>query len=279
MEPDRGRRSLRWPPAPSFPADAFKGTAVDYAKYRPPYPERLLSDLLSRVGVCDHARLLDLGCGPGRVALALAPHFGQTCAVDPEQEMIQEGRRRTTEGLTGRVCWIRGSAEALVAEPGSFQLVTIGEAFHRMDQRVVATHVRRWLVPGGCIAILGYEHIWHGAEDWKRRVCEVLRGYQDCQSPDSSREAASQSAMTFQDVLRAAGYRRIESRDYRERRLWTADEVIGYLYSVSTYSKRRLGDQVASFERDVRQTLRDVDESGQYSELARFECLSATAPA
>lgn len=278
MEPTGDRSKLYWPPAPNLPADAFKGTASYYAEYRPPYPELLLHDLVSQTRVYDDARLLDLGCGPGRVALVLAPYFRQTWAVDPEKEMLDEGRRRTPTDLSESICWICNSAEALRAEIGSFHLVTIGEAFHRMDQRTVATQVRRWLVPGGWVAILGYEHIWHGTEDWKRAVCDVLDRYHKAQPSAVFREAVTESVMTFEDVLRATGYRDVQRRDYHQSRIWSADELLGYLYSVSIYSKRKLGNRVTSFERDVRRALQEADASGKYAEDARFECLSATTP-
>ena len=210
--------------------------------------------------------------------LVLASNFNRTWAVDPEEEMIEEGRRRTPTDLTNRVRWIRSSAEALVAEFESFHLVTIGEAFHRMDQRIVASKARSWLVPGGCIAILGYEHIWHGTEEWKRLVCDVLKHYQKNQSSVSSGEAVIESVMTFEDVLRAAGYQDIERRDYRQSRVWSADELLGYLFSVSIYSKRKLGNRVTMFVNDVRQALQNADASGKYAEVARFECLTATVP-
>src|SRR6266542_2968487 len=55
---------------PDFPLDAFAGTATYYLRYRVPYPEALLLDLVERTGVTGEGRVLDLACGPGRVALA-----------------------------------------------------------------------------------------------------------------------------------------------------------------------------------------------------------------
>jgi SAM-dependent methyltransferase len=278
MKSHTDQHALRWPAVPNFPADAFKGTAAYYAEYRPPYPEELLSDLLPDARVHDDAWLLDLGCGPGHVTLVLVPHFSQTWAVDPEREMIDEGQRRTPSDLKDRVCWICSSAEALDVESGRFHVVTIGEAFHRMDQRLVAARAREWLVPGGRIAILGYKHMWHGTEDWKRAVCDVLTHYRERQPSDVPSQAGSESVMTFDDVLRATGYRDVVRREYHQSRVWDADEVIGYLYSVSIYSKRALGDRTAAFEHDIRRALYTSHPSGQYTECAMFECLSATTP-
>ena len=45
---------------PSFPVDAFTGTAIYYAQYRVPYPKALIDDLLNRAGIAGDGKLLDL---------------------------------------------------------------------------------------------------------------------------------------------------------------------------------------------------------------------------
>ena len=116
----------------------FSGTAEDYARYRPAYPHEMLDDLRRRAGVAGDGRLLDLACGPGRVALPLARHFGVVWAIDQEPEMIEVARARAErQGLTN-IRWMVGRAEEVEAAPGSFELITIGEAFHRLDQQLIA---------------------------------------------------------------------------------------------------------------------------------------------
>src|SRR5579871_1563527 len=69
---------------PHYPPDAFVGTARYYARYRVPYPSTLMQDLVRRAGVTGQGRLLDLACGPGRVAFALAGYFQEIWAIDQE---------------------------------------------------------------------------------------------------------------------------------------------------------------------------------------------------
>jgi 2-polyprenyl-3-methyl-5-hydroxy-6-metoxy-1,4-benzoquinol methylase len=126
---------------PNLRADAFAGAAEDYARYRLPYPAALLSDLTRRAGLSGHGRLLDLACGPGRVALALAGMFREVDAVDLEPEMIAEARRQAGQRGVSKVRWSVGRAEDFEASAGSYELVTVGEAFHRLDQQRVAAKV------------------------------------------------------------------------------------------------------------------------------------------
>ncbi|HEX5501996.1 MAG TPA: class I SAM-dependent methyltransferase, partial [Thermomicrobiales bacterium] len=145
-----------WPAAPHYPADAFAGTARYYARYRPPYPPALLDDLRRRAVVTGAGRLLDLACGPGRVALPLAPFFGEVWAVDLEPEMIEVGREEAARRGATNVRWTVGRAEDVEAPPGSCEMITIGEAFHRLDQRAITTRALTWLAPGCCLATMGW---------------------------------------------------------------------------------------------------------------------------
>lgn len=266
---------IRWPEIPRFPEDAFRGTSRYYADHRPPYPMALLSDLLEKGRGRNDSRLLDLGCGPGRVTLPLAPYFKEIWAVDPEREMLEEGMVRTPEPYRSKIHWIHSTAEAVDLERKRFQLITIGEAFHRMDQRLVAQNSRDWLVPGGRIAIIGYKHFWNYSEGWKQRVNVVLDRYGGHQVRKN--RIGPLSPMSFEEVLEAVGFIDVNQREYEESRSWSEDEIMGYLFSVSTFSKRKLGDRAGSFEEEVRGALRIVGE-GKYEEKALFQCLVAKAP-
>jgi SAM-dependent methyltransferase len=112
----------------------FAGTASYYARYRPPYPDALLADLRLRAATTGHGTLLDLACGPGRVAIPMAAHFGRVLAVDAEAEMVAVGTAAAQRRGAANVSWLIARAEDLRIARGSIELITIGEAFHRLDQ-------------------------------------------------------------------------------------------------------------------------------------------------
>jgi hypothetical protein len=147
-----------------------------------------------------------------------------------------------------------------------------------MDQRTVAHRVLRWLVPGGWLAILWYEHVWYGVEPWKRRVTEVLSRYKRAGTLVARGEEPWRKFMSFEEVLNATGFRSVEERLFREPRVWRAEELIGYLSSTSVFSKWALGNRADAFEADVRRALAETDASGTYAEVATFGCLSARKP-
>jgi SAM-dependent methyltransferase len=155
------------------PPTAFAGTANDYVRYRPPYPDEFLFDLRSHAKTTGYGSLLDLACGPGRVAIPMAPYFNSVLAVDVEAEMIavgeQEARRR---GVTN-IAWLVKRAEDLELPGRSLELITIGEAFHRLDQQRILERALGWLQRRGSLATLGGEPVWRGPEEWKRVLVDL----------------------------------------------------------------------------------------------------------
>src|SRR4029077_13526778 len=71
----------------------YCGSAAYYATGRLPYPQAMAEALAAELGLDGHGRLLEVGCGPGSLALLLAPLFDQVVGVDADREMIEAARR------------------------------------------------------------------------------------------------------------------------------------------------------------------------------------------
>ncbi len=217
---------------PNLASDAFAGAAAAYARFRPPYPRVLLRELVAQAGVQPDGRLLDLACGPGRVALDLAAAFASVWAIDLDPGMIEAGRSQAAERGIGNISWLTGRAEDLAAPNGAFDLITIGEAFHRLDQRAIAERALTWLRPGGCLATLGTEGVLDGREPWQRAAAAVARRWMAVAFPGGW-GAALPGAVTGQDgverLLREAGFVDVGSRSFGEPRDWSFDQIVGYL--------------------------------------------------
>ena len=71
-----------------FDRDLYRGTAGDYDRFRVPYPQSMIDDLLERAQPSGHGWLLDLACGTGQITFAVSRQFAEVWAVDQEVDMI-----------------------------------------------------------------------------------------------------------------------------------------------------------------------------------------------
>ncbi len=78
----------------------FRGSATYYEQGRLPYAPGYATVLADGLGQDGQGRLLDVGCGPGTVALAMAPYFAEVVGVDPDPDMLIQARR-SAERLRG----------------------------------------------------------------------------------------------------------------------------------------------------------------------------------
>jgi SAM-dependent methyltransferase len=268
-------------PPPNFRRDAFAGLADDYVRYRLPYPAAMLDDLLARAAVPKTgARLLDLACGTGRVALAVAHRFDEVWAVDLEPQMVEAGRREAARRGVTNIRWSVGRAEEFTAPARAFDLVTVGDAFHRLERPRVAALVLGWLKRGGAFAVIGSDSFRDGAAPWRRVVAEVTRAFVG----EPARRLGAPNAPLAQEIaeeeaqLRAAGFAELASHEWRIEHSWRLAELLGNLRSTSVLSRRALGERHAAFEAWLTADLLAHDPSGRYAETVRFGYTLARKP-
>ena len=103
----------------------YEGSAPYYARGRVPYPPEMAAALRDELALDGTGRLLDLGCGPGSVALLLAPLFAEVVGVDPDAGMIAEARTEAARQGVGNAHWVEMPAEALPGDLGSFRVATL----------------------------------------------------------------------------------------------------------------------------------------------------------
>ena len=114
------------------------------------------------IGLDGTGTLIDVGCGPGVLAVQLAPLFDTVIGIDPEPAMLAEARRHAAAHDV-EAAWIEARAEDLATlELPAARLVTFGQSIHWTDRQPVLATVHELLAPGGAVALIA-PAIEHGS--------------------------------------------------------------------------------------------------------------------
>lgn len=265
-----------------FAADLYRGTAGYYDRYRLAYPEAMIGDLVRRAGVSGRGRLLDLACGTGQLAFALRRWFCEVWAVDSEPDMVELVRVKAAAAGAGDVRPVVGDAETLDAEPGHFEMVVIGNAFHRLDRDLVASRILGWLEPGGCVALCWSSGPWAGGQDWQRALAATLDRWRAALGAGhrvpAGWDLARQRRPDLQ-VLSDAGFEVAGGHEFTAGHRWSLPELAGYIRSTSFLPAAVLGGQAAAFDADLAASLGPRSDGGAFTETVSFAYDLARKPA
>jgi SAM-dependent methyltransferase len=253
----------------------FEGTAAYYRQGRKPYAPALADALAEQLRLDGHGRLLDVGCGPGTVALFLAHLFDSVIGLDADAGMVAEAKRAAAEEQVTTATWVQMRAEQLPAALGTFRVVSFGQSFHWMDRPRVAASVRQMLHPDGAVVQLD---LWHAQppnhevrsgphpavpeeaiDELRRRWLGPDRragqGFRNT-SPDGEDEVFQGAGFAPEQIVVVPDDRILER---------SADDVVAWVLSTSSTAPHLFGDRLDDFVSELRALLLDVSPDGRFS--------------
>ncbi len=253
----------------------FQGTAGYYRQGRKPYAPSLAIALAEHLDLDGHGRLLDVGCGPGTVALSFAHLFESVVGLDPDPGMVTEAKLAATEEQVAKATWVQMRAEELPGSLGTFRVVTFGQSFHWMDRPRVAAAVRQMLDPNGAVVQVD---LWHTSAPGREpprgphpavpeaAIDQLRRRWL---GPD--RRAGQGFRNTSPDgedeVFRAAGFAPEELVVVPDERILdrSANDVVAWVLSTSSTAPHLFAERLDAFVIDLRALLLDVSPEGRFS--------------
>ena len=256
-------------------ASLFDGAADYYRRGRIPYAEGLAGALEAVLGLDGRGQLLDVGCGPGVIALRLAHLFDDVVGLDPDADMLDEAKRAALQQGTTNVSWVRLRAEELPAVLGTFRVITFAQSFHWMDRAKVASAVASMLEPGGAVVqidpgrdglascqaprgrypVAPFDAIDHLRKSYLGPDRRAGQGFRNTSPSDED------------EIFQAAGFLPETCVSVPDDRILdrTTDDLIAWVFSASSTAPHLFGDRVGQFEADLRRVLEDASSSGQFS--------------
>ncbi len=255
--------------------DLFAGTAEYYDEFRPGLPEEVVDLVLSKVST--PISLLDLGCGTGRITEQFAAHFHETIAVDAGNDMVKLARKRLAK-YPVKVLHARAE-DVELPKDWRASLVLICRALHWMDQKTILRQLEPIVAQKSVIAILSDNSFWHldNRTPWSEAVRDTLHRYL---GPERRTLLGNYQPPEefFGKNFVSPIFTELERHTIPVTREWTADQILGYLYSTSFASHAVLGDKAAAFEKELRQRLDQCSPNGIFIEYNHFGILFARRP-
>ncbi len=236
----------------------FETTVPFYARYREPYPASFFREVARREGLDGTERLIDIGCGPGSLAIGFAPYVKTCVAVDVETEMLAAARVEAARAGV-HVDLIQARIEDLPADIGLFQAVTIGRALHWFDRDKAIAVLERIVDGNGWIAICGTKAYSAVSQGWTGKFHEVRRAWSS--DPDETRYH-----INLEEWFRGSRFAKAEEIEVTEAHKVTIPDLIGRALSLSTTSPDVLGDRRPAFEAAMEEALEPLSEGGVFDE-------------
>jgi SAM-dependent methyltransferase len=236
----------------------FATTVPLYETFRPPYPPRFFHTVSARLGFGPQHRLIDLGTGPGLLALGFAPYVGHIVGVDPEPAMLAAARQAARRALR-EFTLIEGKAEALPADIGRFDVVTIGRALHWMEPRATASLFDRLIAPGGVILICSSNSAADDRNAWHE---EYRKARNDWSGLAEGVRYGRQVSAVLTDTRFTVG----ETIAVESSQGVRVSELAQRMLTFSSSSPAVLGDKVEAMLRDVEQRLLPFSDRGRLHE-------------
>ncbi len=253
----------------------FRGAAVYYDQGRLPYAPGYPAELARVLALEGQGRLLDVGCGPGRVSLALARYFAEVVGVDPDPDMLAEAQQHAHRLGVQNARWVQARAEDLPAGLGSFSVLLFAQSFHWVDREQVAATAFRMLRPGGhFVHLSGLEEqradpvsLPHPAPPFEF-MAQLVRQYLGEARRAGQGTLPRGTPSGEREIVERAGFEGYErllvpSGSVIER---STDDVVASLFARSDSAPHLYGEQVGQFERDLRSLLHKVSPQGVFAE-------------
>jgi ubiquinone/menaquinone biosynthesis C-methylase UbiE len=258
---------------PEYDPRRFRANVPFYARYRLGHPDTLIERISSTAGLRPGDAVLDLGAGPGLLAVPFAKAGMRVTAVDPEPGMLAE----LNEAAAGEEVAIdirRGSSFDMPAGIGPFRLVTIGRAFHWMNRPATLEMLDVVTGEGGAIALVHDDHPATVENIWRGVLRDLADRYGRGDAPHV-RETRAKGYRSHESVLLDSRFSQLERIGVIVRRELTADDIVGLAHSLSALSPEKLGARARAFEAELREELARLSPDNCFIEIAELFALIA----
>lgn len=131
--------------------------------------------------------------------------------------------------------------------------------------------------PGGGVALIGdTEWLTGGRRAWQDEVYKLASEYLD-DLPDRTGPQTEPYENPYDEMLVDHGFADVDVTIFESVCEWAADEVVGYVFSLSFCSPATFGDEKDAFEADLRERLNELG-GGPFEQCEEVRVISGRNP-
>jgi ubiquinone/menaquinone biosynthesis C-methylase UbiE len=231
----------------------FASTVEFYSRYREPYPPAFFSTVAAQIGLRGNESLLDIGCGPGLLALGFAPFVEHCTGIDPEAAMIAAAKVAAAESGVA-LSLIHARIEEFTAAR-TFDIVTMGRSLHWMHRDTTMPVLERIVSDHGRILICGARSVQTSATPW-------LKPYEDVRHGWPSATDRKRYRLEAREWFAASCFSELATTTVTESRQVTIADLVSRALSKSNTSPAVLGNRRARFEAEITAVLEPFAQHG-----------------
>ncbi len=236
----------------------FASTVEFYARCREPYSREFFREVAGQIGLRGDERLLDVGCGPGMLAIGFASSVRSCTALDPEPGMIAAAKCAAMEaGIP--LSLIQDRIEEFTTTE-SYDVITIGRAQHWLDRAPTLELFERILAPSsGRILICRASMVETPETPW-------VKPYRKVRSAWASGPAEKQYRIHPDQWFAGSRFTTMGEISVTEIRPVTVADLIGRALSRSNTSPAVVAEGRGQFEKEIEAVLKPFARDGVLEE-------------
>jgi len=134
------------------PTQRFSSRVENYVRYRPTYPQQVITVLRDECGLTPDSIVVDIASGTGIFTRLLLENGNRVFGVEPNEKMRGAGEEYLAE--FPKFTSVTGAAEATTLPDHSVDLITCAQAAHWFKQEQAMPEFQRIVKPGGYLVLI-----------------------------------------------------------------------------------------------------------------------------
>jgi len=252
----------------------FKDAARYYTTGRPVYPPLLSRRIAELIGLQRRHAVLDVGTGPGFLAIDFARLTDSVTGLDPSAEMLAVARANAERAGT-TITFVQGTSYDLGPQFARVRLTTFGRSFHWTDRPATLQVLDGLTERGGAVALISDrfplvpENAWH----------DGFEALLDSYGKEEIALAKVRNEVSHEAVLLASSFNHLERVSVLERRRTPLEHFIDRALSFGKVWHGSPGFDVSELEERIRALLApQVGEDGRVPEVVEGIALIGRRP-